>query len=523
MKKLIDNKLFVLFSVVVINIAFVLIVINTIGLMFDSTDDVGMCYVANGKMFGIPDNHLVFINAIYGTFLASLYVINPNIEWYSVLFLIIHIISFTAISLCILNDKRTIVSKLIMFVILYVFWIRCITGFQFTTTAGIACFAGCLLIIRDSFWEKFIGALFIVVASLIRFEMAAFIGLLFSPMVIYSYGRNYKNYIVCFVMLIVVLCAHKADQLFYQTEEWKIYLDYNQKRSKINDNPNARVLFDTEIDGLSKNDNLMILGTEQDVSIIDANTLSEVNNVVLSKTKLSRLKNVYQLKYYFVILLFFSVVLLIILVSKVSLKIKILALSSLCLFVSLLMFKSIDWYLKDRVVIPAIVPLTYIFITCLFESELNHKINVCMIFVIGLFVSFTFMKQIIEVYNSKKSLDDIWNKQYALMKRNGLDMLWPSDVYEQGLNPLALKSNDINYIFGGWFLSYPAENVLHNHKELIDKKIGILLSNQYGWDTLIINHYVCSLKENYDIDAEVTKIDTCDEFSIYALSRDSDD
>ncbi len=521
MKIAIKNRWLLPLMVFVFNALFVLLIVNAVGIVFDSTDDVGMCYVANGKVFGTPDCHLVFINAIYGSLLASLYTLLPKIEWYSILFLVIHVLSISTISLCVIRNNFNRLPKVVFLVTVYVFWIRCITGFQFTTTAGVACFAGCLLLLKESTWKKVCGILFILVASMIRFEMTAFIGLIFSPMIFYTYGKEWKRYFSLLVMLLLVLGIKGADSLFYQSDDWKNYKDYNCQRSKINDNPNAGVLFSTQVEGLSENDIRMILGTEQDATIVDANRLRDVNKVVSEKTHLSKFLKVYQLKHYLLFFVVFAFVLAFVLFGKSPKREKVLALFSYGLFVALIAYKSIDWYLKDRVIIPSIVPLLYIFVYCLQNTTIRYSIKTGLIVALGLFVSIVFSKQIIGVYSSKAELENIWNKQYELMTGNGLKMLWPSDIAEQGLNPFKIKDNDVDYVFGGWFLGYPAKNALHNNKELIDKNVGILLSNDYGWDTLIMEHYTKCLEEHYFIDAEAFKIDSCDKYSFYVLKGNS--
>ena len=69
----------------------------------EENDDILMCLIANGGYTGIPDCHLVFINALYGKILVLCYEIIPYIEWYTLSFCLLHIVSMTVIIYCIIN------------------------------------------------------------------------------------------------------------------------------------------------------------------------------------------------------------------------------------------------------------------------------------------------------------------------------------------------------------------------------------------------------------------------------------
>ena len=64
---------------------------------FETNDDVVMLMISSGAYSGTPDYHLVFINVIYGLLLKALYTIFPNMEWYTILFALLHIFSFSLI------------------------------------------------------------------------------------------------------------------------------------------------------------------------------------------------------------------------------------------------------------------------------------------------------------------------------------------------------------------------------------------------------------------------------------------
>ena len=104
---------------------------------FEENDDVMMAMIANGSYSGAPDYHLVYINVLYGFVLAGLYSLTRAIEWYTLSFAVLHVISMTVLSYCLLTTpNRARWERILWLIILYVLWARIIVALQFTTTAG---------------------------------------------------------------------------------------------------------------------------------------------------------------------------------------------------------------------------------------------------------------------------------------------------------------------------------------------------------------------------------------------------
>ena len=117
---------------------------------FEENDDVMMCMIANGSYSGTPDCHLVYINVLYGMVLAGLYRLTTAVEWYTLSFVVLHILSMSVIVYCILTTpNRARWERILWLIVLYVLWARIIIAFQFTTTAGLVCLAGCMLLMRE--------------------------------------------------------------------------------------------------------------------------------------------------------------------------------------------------------------------------------------------------------------------------------------------------------------------------------------------------------------------------------------
>ena len=76
---------------------FFIIAAYLLPIRFETNDDVVMLLLASGNITGTPEFFLVFINAIYGFLVSSLYKIFPFVEWYTLLFSFIHIVSISVL------------------------------------------------------------------------------------------------------------------------------------------------------------------------------------------------------------------------------------------------------------------------------------------------------------------------------------------------------------------------------------------------------------------------------------------
>ena len=135
-------------------------------LQFEENDDVVMAMIANGTYSGSPDCHLVYINVIYGAVLAFLYGITKAVEWYTLAFAALHVVSMSVLVYCILTtENRSSWERWLWSIVLYVLWARIIVALQFTTTAGLVCLAGCMLLLRESRKARWSGVMLVVIAA----------------------------------------------------------------------------------------------------------------------------------------------------------------------------------------------------------------------------------------------------------------------------------------------------------------------------------------------------------------------
>ncbi len=242
------------------NILLVFVVCHYFGFRFEDNDDIAMCMIANGMYTGSPDCHLVFINAIYGSLLSGLYNLVSIVEWYTWSFLFLHVCAMAIIVKNTIQAWQKHLPLGLAFILLfYVIWITWLQLIQFTTTAAICALAGCVLLQRKR--GAILACIFILLGSLIRFEAAALVVLIFIPLFFYTYRTAWKSYAVLCVIGLIVLCAKGADNLFYQSTEWQYYKEWNAIRGTLNDNPSFGYVNAMDIDASLCEEDVQLLGS----------------------------------------------------------------------------------------------------------------------------------------------------------------------------------------------------------------------------------------------------------------------
>ena len=94
------------YIVLAFNIVYFTVLALALPLTFEENDDVMMAMIANGSYSGTPDCHLVYINVIYGWVLTLLYGLTRAIEWYTLSFAVLHILSMSVLSYCVLTTPN---------------------------------------------------------------------------------------------------------------------------------------------------------------------------------------------------------------------------------------------------------------------------------------------------------------------------------------------------------------------------------------------------------------------------------
>ena len=327
---------------------------------FEENDDVVMAMIANGGYSGTPDGHLVYINVLYGAVLAALYSWTKAIEWYTLSFAILHILSMSVLAYGILTmPNRATWERILWLLILYTLWAMIIAAFQFTTTAGLTCLAGCVLLLRPSPKARWTGVLFVVIASLIRITAAGLVGVLMAPIIVYTYRFEWRKYIPLAVMLLLVVGCRVTNNAIYNSDpEWKYYYEYNPLRGQLTDNPNAYTLQPEDMpEGIEWKDYCLLLGYFPDPEQMDLSAVKRLNAIVSTVLFSAKLKNIHHLDCYAVELgMLLALLVLMILTTGNRTKYIFLILYT-CFILALMVYVSLDGILKNRVFLCMLMPM----------------------------------------------------------------------------------------------------------------------------------------------------------------------
>lgn len=453
---------------------------NLLHMQYEENDDILMCLIANGNFSGVPDYHLVFQNSIWGYFVSSLYRMLPSIEWYTVLFSIIHIGAMSIISYFLIRRHRDNLAFLgCTLICIYAIWMVCIQSFQFTTTAGILSIAGCLLFFGANMDKWGVGYVCILISSLIRLEAAGFVVLLFLPLFILTYSKQWKKYLHLLCLSLLVLIPIGLERTVFYSNEWKEYYEYNRIRGSINDNPNINKIKEKEIQqiGISKQDYAMLCGFNPDPKVITLPVLKQIHQCLANIPIGSKIENLGQLVKYripIILLLLITMLMLIILPSNMT---KMIIILWFIWMFSLLGGLCLDHQLKNRVFICALLAIVTFYImipTNINERCLAHfMICACLL---GLSGKYIYQSYKVSKAHEVKYIQ--WHDyQLPLLKELPGDAVVAamSPLVVEGMSPYHIKDFHCKLYPLGWVTNIPFNEMLgHSHADLTSKNVYLL-------------------------------------------------
>lgn len=484
-----------------------------LSICFETNDDIVMLMISSGAYSGTPDFHLVFINVIYGLLLKELYLILPGLEWYTFLFCLLHITSFSIILWVYCKRITTVWGQLLLLLLLLVLQARFIVGFQFTTTASIVACAGLSLYFERGRMVKFIGLFLFLIGSLIRFEAAMLCFGVYAPVMIFPLSgrirskRQFLNAgLILFAILVIPMLARVVDtQVYRHNPEWRNYVDYNRVRGALNDNPNfIKLLNNNSACSVADIDDLWNLANFiADPAILDLHTITQVKEALDIKPLIDKSPNLQTWICFYMdtIVCILLLMILLMLERKVTYQWGLL-LSGLSFFM-LLSWISLNATVKERVFLSAIIPLMLIIIlliTC-YQKKI-WKIVVLSVFY--LLTLHTIIIQTVDMYAVKKDQRRIADKQINLIQRFTDCDFTPlgAGFVLEGLNPFGVtsifKSLNVKMIGNGWMTQIPLNRgVMDSHLDFVEKPILIFMAKSLSPVLHNIQHCI---EKNYQIE-----------------------
>lgn len=286
LKKLYKNDLFFSIS---LNIIFLLAAVIIFRPFFEENDDTHIAMISEG-VYGIRENHLIYINIILGTICRFLISIMPTVRWHSVIQYVFIFIGATAVSY-VLSKKQygRLVSSVFTAGVFYELYV----SLQYTKTSAFATSAGYILIfeyLRNT--EKknrkilITGAILLLYSFLLRDSAFILVSPFFALAAMFEIikNRTLRRYIVTFIPIFAALAGcYAVNHIAYNSDTgWRDFLVHNEARTQATDyrydlfdyNNNGDALRDA---GVSENDAFLLLTYQfGDDRVMNAGMFNEV-------------------------------------------------------------------------------------------------------------------------------------------------------------------------------------------------------------------------------------------------------
>ena len=492
-----------------VNIAFFALMAAVLPTQFEENDDIVMAMIANGAYSGSPDCHLVYINVIYGAVLAFLYGLTKAVEWYTLAFAALHVVSMSVLVYCILTtENRSPWERWLWIIVLYVLWARIIVALQFTTTAGLVCLAGCMLLLRESKKARWSGVVLVVIAALVRFMAAGLVGLLMAPIIVYTYRLNWRKYTAVVVMLMAVVGCRMVNRHVYESDpEWKYYREYNQLRAQLNDNPNAYQLQPEQLpEGVEWTDYQLLLSFIPDPEQIDLPTIRQISAVVDNMPIQSQMQNLHRLDKYAVELAILMA-LLVLMILTTGNRSKYIFLILYSFFMAALMIHvSLDGFLKNRVFLCMLMPLLITdFMLLPKTTGLKRRwgIVIALLCLSGWYGYQTHFERQKERYTR-----EFWELlQRPLLEYMSADtylVTIGSSMHVEAMNPWHIWPYECRKYTLGWMTWLPHNKTMgHSYKALLRDEMYVFTDRNYEDDNSKLSVIRSQIEHHYGVRTEV--------------------
>ncbi len=211
-------------------------------------DDVMMTLIAAGRaVTDVPDDHLVFTNALVGRTLRDLYRLAPEVPWYGVYLLGVTALSVLALSYAFLRANPCGRQVWLTTAFLAAFALPALTRPQFTVAAFTASLAGLTLLLVAALgkvgraaWAA--GPALLVLGCLVRFDACLLACAVFAPALAAGFlgsARGVKRRALAAVVAGAVVLGLGAECLsawYYESGPgWQGFYGFNGLRARFTD------------------------------------------------------------------------------------------------------------------------------------------------------------------------------------------------------------------------------------------------------------------------------------------------
>jgi hypothetical protein len=507
-----NNKILQFTLILVFNILFFSLAAHFLPTSFEENDDVAMCLIASGAYTGVPEPRLVFIHYFYGLVLTLFYKAFRGVEWYTLSFCVIHVISLSVIVHSFLKLNKSKLIKGVSLILLYTLELTIIQSLQFTTTAAIAAFAGIMLIFEKKRFYGYCGIALFFIATFIRFDSAMMVMLLMLPFIMYKVfpdaKKNIKLIIPVAVCILGAFLLQVFDRQAYNVEKWSYYRDYNEARGFILGNPNRVLVMNDLPDDISQGDYYLFLYHFIDGKFFNFEKIKEIRSLISDISFSEKLKNILPFinNYKWILsLIIISAGLFFFFANKRIMKLFVLF-YLFYLFV-IILYITLDGRINQRVFMSIFFPVLY-FLYYAVPIFSKKCLNITYSFILIL-LSLLFIDNIYKIGRYRNYVRETAIKeQRALLQsvrnRNITLLGFAADLQIENIcGPFEISKyfKGFSQVGGGWFTNIPYNNGnFDSFLSLVEKDIYLFIAFQNQFAIPLIQD---SLRNNYDCKTEV--------------------
>lgn len=496
-------------KVILYSTVFFVGVLVLLPIRFEENDDIVMLLLASGRYTGTLESNLIFIHPIYGAVLNKLYSITYKIEWYTLLFVLFHFISFNIILFNIFSKKTSYFIKYSLIILFSVLELNLLVYLQFTTVTFLIVLSGFMLFDVGN-KTKLIGSVTLIfIASLLRFEAVALFFLIVIPYYIYrNYElKSYREFYLLVGLLFSLFVVNYSTKIFVNND-WKEYYEFNQYRRKINDNPLADKTASIYQNICSEEQYALLKDFYIDTKIIDKQALKKMIENVNQKNSIpdyfNNAKNQF-INYKYEIILLLILFTLLFNVFKVKIN-KLKGVVYVFYLFSLMFFITIDATLKNRVFIGMLLAILFLFILIIKTINLN-KYTIIFLGSVFLIFSVFYLKRLNEkivdtnfkrnvLYeNQITKLDDFFSNN-----KNDYVIPFSSELILECVNPFCVSSKfkDYHFLMNGWLTNTPHNKKIIKEIERNKNKLNLFVNCYYKNIDVILY-----FKKQYQLNGQV--------------------
>ena len=221
-----------------------LLVFFTPGIMVN--DDVAMMSFANGDFTGKPEFQLVFIGALMGVVLKTLYTLQGNLPWYPIVLATMQILSSTLLILVICKATKFRLTREIVcsLALIIIYMPVLLLDISFSTTAMYCAVTGIVTISLSVDVRRgkipgvfFAGGVVLLFASSLRFDFLLFVFAFLAPTVLLGLHKSKKKKILFLGLLLPLFLVHLVEREVATSGAWSEYSEFNALRGSMHGTP----------------------------------------------------------------------------------------------------------------------------------------------------------------------------------------------------------------------------------------------------------------------------------------------